>query len=90
MATEAAVMAGASEFEITMEFMKACGMREQELPYNPIVALNENGAVLHYQVQQRRPPAKLHSLLIDAGADAGLLSRIDKAGYRGKSSGREY
>jgi Xaa-Pro dipeptidase len=70
-AAERAFRAGGSEFEIALEFMKACGLREQELPYNPIVALNENGAVLHYQFQQRRAPAKLHSLLIDAGAESG-------------------
>ena len=70
-AAERAFRAGGSEFEIALEFMKACGLREQELPYNPIVALNENGAVLHYQFQQRRAPAKLHSLLIDAGAEFG-------------------
>ena len=51
--------------------MAACGQRERELPYNPIIALNEGGAVLHYQIQQRRKPAKLHSLLIDAGAEFG-------------------
>ena len=70
-AAERAFRAGASEFEIALEFMKACGQREQELPYNPIVALNENAAVLHYQFQQRRAPARLHSLLIDAGAEFG-------------------
>ena len=36
-AAERAFRAGASEFEIALEFMKACGQREQELPYNPIV-----------------------------------------------------
>ena len=78
-AAERAFRAGASEFEITLEFMKACALREQELPYNPIVALNENGAVLHYQFQQRRPPAKLHSFLIDAGAEfAGYASDITR------------
>jgi Xaa-Pro dipeptidase len=71
LAAERAFRAGASEFEIALEFMKACGQREQELPYNPIVALNENGAVLHYQFQQRKAPAKIHSLLIDAGAESG-------------------
>jgi Xaa-Pro dipeptidase len=71
LAAERAFRAGGSEFEIALEFMKACGLREQELPYNPIVALNEHGAVLHYQFQQRRAPAKLHSLLIDAGAEFG-------------------
>jgi Xaa-Pro dipeptidase len=70
-AAERAFRAGASEYEIALEFMKACALREQELPYNPIVALNDAGAVLHYQFQQRRAPAKLHSLLIDAGAEFG-------------------
>lgn len=78
-AAERAFRAGASEFEIALEFMKACGQREQELPYNPIVALNENGAVLHYQFQQRRAPAKIRSLLIDAGAEfAGYASDITR------------
>src|SRR6185436_10261715 len=71
MAAERAFRAGGSEFEIALEFIKACGLREQELPYNPIVALNEGGAVLHYQFQERRAPAKSHSLLIDAGAEFG-------------------
>jgi Xaa-Pro dipeptidase len=70
-AAERAFRGGASEFEIALAFMAACGQRERELPYNPIIALNEGGAVLHYQVQQREKPAKLHSLLIDAGAEFG-------------------
>ena len=70
-AAEKAFRSGASEFEIALEFMRACGQRERELPYNPIIALNEGGAVLHYQIQQRTKPAKLHSLLIDAGAEFG-------------------
>jgi len=70
-AAERAFRAGASEFEIALAFMAACGQRERELPYNPIVALNEGGAVLHYQVQRRDKPASLHSLLIDAGAEFG-------------------
>lgn len=79
LAAEHAFRAGASEFEIALEFMKACGLREQELPYNPIVALNEHGAVLHYQFQERRAPAKPHALLIDAGAEfAGYASDITR------------
>ena len=70
-AAERAFRAGGSEYEIALEFIKASGLREQELPYNPIVALNENGAVLHYQFQQRQPPDRMHSLLIDAGAEFG-------------------
>jgi Xaa-Pro dipeptidase len=63
--------AGASEFEIELAFLSACGQREQELPYNPIIALNEGGAVLHYQVLEKTPPAERHSLLIDAGTEFG-------------------
>lgn len=70
-AAEKAFRAGATEFEIALVFMAATGHRERELPYNPIIALNEGGAVLHYQIQQHTRPAKLHSLLIDAGAEFG-------------------
>jgi Xaa-Pro dipeptidase len=78
-AAEKAFRAGASEFEIGLAFMAACGLRERELPYNPIIALNEGGAVLHYQVQLKQRPAKLHSLLIDAGAEfAGYASDITR------------
>jgi Xaa-Pro dipeptidase len=74
-----AFRAGASEFEIGLAFMSACGLREQELPYNPIIAINENGAVLHYQFQQRHRPPKPLSLLIDAGAEfAGYASDITR------------
>ncbi len=74
-----AFQAGASEFEIELAFLRACGLREQELPYNPIVALNEGGAVLHYQVLDRQSPPQRHSLLIDAGAEfAGYASDITR------------
>jgi Xaa-Pro dipeptidase len=74
-----AFQAGATEFEIELAFLRACGMREHELPYNPIIALNEGGAVLHYQVLERVPPAERHSLLIDAGAEfAGYASDITR------------
>lgn len=70
---------GGSEFDIALAFLRGTGMREQELPYNPIIALNENAAVLHYQVQERAPPAVRHSLLIDAGAEfAGYASDITR------------
>ena len=78
-AAAAAFAAGASEFEIELAFLEGCGLREQELPYNPIVALNANGAVLHYQVLQKRPPSERLSLLIDAGAEfAGYASDITR------------
>jgi Xaa-Pro dipeptidase len=57
-----------SEYGIALAFMAAIATREQELPYNPIVALNEGAAVLHYQVLERTAPPDHRSLLIDAGA----------------------
>lgn len=67
-AAAAAFRAGASEYEIHMSYLRATGHTESQLPYSNIVALNENGAVLHYQHQQRVPPAQRRSFLIDAGA----------------------
>ena len=74
-----AFKSGATEFEIELAFLKACGQREQDLPYNPIIALNESGAVLHYQVLEHVSPAERRSLLIDAGAEfAGYASDITR------------
>ncbi|MEZ5459369.1 MAG: Xaa-Pro dipeptidase [Steroidobacteraceae bacterium] len=79
----AAFQAGASEFEIELAFLGACGLREQELPYNPIIALNEAGSVLHYQVLEKRPPTEVRSLLIDAGSEfAGYASDITRTWSR--------
>lgn len=70
---------GASEFEIELAFLAGCGQREQELPYNPIIALNEGAAVLHYQVLQRSAPSQIRSLLIDAGCEyAGYASDVTR------------
>jgi Xaa-Pro dipeptidase len=78
-AAASAFAAGASEFEIELAFLGACGLREQELPYNPIIALNSSGSVLHYQVLERASPRERHSLLIDAGAEfAGYASDITR------------
>ncbi|MBK7252114.1 MAG: Xaa-Pro dipeptidase [Gammaproteobacteria bacterium] len=74
-----AFRSGGSEFAIELAFLAACGLREQELPYNPIVALNENGAALHYQMLARTPPAGHHSLLIDAGTEfSGLATDVTR------------
>jgi Xaa-Pro dipeptidase len=64
----AAFLDGASEYETHMRYLEACAQREEEMPYNNIVAYNENAAVLHYQHLERRPPHSLRSFLIDAGA----------------------
>lgn len=74
-----AFAAGATEFEIQLAYLAACGLREQELPYNSIIAFNEAASVLHYQMLERRAPAARHSLLIDAGAEyAGYASDITR------------
>ena len=79
LAAARAFESGASELEIELAFLTACGLREQDLPYNPIIALNEAGAVLHYQVLEASAPAERHSLLIDAGAEfAGYASDITR------------
>jgi Xaa-Pro dipeptidase len=64
----AAFSRGASEYEAHMRYLEACSQREEEMPYNNIVAYNEHAAVLHYQHLDRRPPQALRSFLIDAGA----------------------
>lgn len=78
-AAAAAFATGDSEYGIHQAFLQAIGQREQELPYNAIVALNEAGSVLHYQNLRREPPATQHSLLMDAGAQcAGYASDITR------------
>ena len=67
-AAEQAFREGAPEFDIHLRYLAASGHTDTQLPYNNIVALNEHGAVLHYQGRARRTPAQLHSFLIDAGA----------------------
>ena len=64
----AAFRRGASEYEAHMSYLAACMQREEEMPYNNIVAYNENAAVLHYQTLERLSPNPIRSLLIDAGA----------------------
>ncbi len=68
MAALAAFRDGRSEYCAHMRYLEACGQREEEMPYNNIVAYNENAAVLHYQHLERKTPQPLRSFLIDAGA----------------------
>jgi len=78
---------GGSEYDAHMSYLEACGQREEEMPYNNIVAYNENTAVLHYQHLERTPPAPLRSFLIDAGAQyRGYASDITRTYAR--STGR--
>ncbi len=62
-----------------MRYLEACAQREEEMPYNNIVAYNENAAVLHYQHLERSAPWPLRSFLIDAGAQyRGYASDITR------------
>jgi Xaa-Pro dipeptidase len=67
-AAERAFRAGASELAIHRAYLEATGHGDLDLPYGNIVALNEHGAVLHYQYQQAQAPAESRAFLIDAGA----------------------
>jgi Xaa-Pro dipeptidase len=78
-AAYAAFIRGGSEYDAHMSFLEACEQREEEMPYNNIVAYNENTAVLHYQHLERTPPSPLRSFLIDAGAQyRGYASDITR------------
>lgn len=68
-AAREAFRAGASEAAINAAYLAAAGHTDSDLPYNNIVALNENGATLHYQYKSFEAPSRHRSLLIDAGAE---------------------
>jgi Xaa-Pro dipeptidase len=70
LAARAEFQRGGTEATIHAAYMAAAGHTDFDLPYNNIVALNENGATLHYQYKKFDPPGDGHrSLLIDAGAE---------------------
>jgi len=78
-AAEKEFRAGASEYEIHLAYCRAAGAREEELPYNNIIAFGRHAAVLHYQVLDRDRPADVKSFLIDAGAQhAGYACDITR------------
>lgn len=64
-------LSGGSEFDIHLAFLEACRQLEEELPYTPIIALNEKAAILHYQNKRRNLPEAAKVLLIDAGCRVG-------------------
>jgi len=68
MAAEQAFREGLSEYDIHQRYCMAIQLVDAELPYGNIVALNDHGAVLHYQAHEQDAPAESLSFLIDAGA----------------------
>jgi Xaa-Pro dipeptidase len=81
-----AFAAGASEYEIHLEYLAASGLQEAELPYSNIIALNEGAAILHYTELKRSAPGVRRSFLIDAGGQfRGYASDITRT-YAAASS----
>jgi Xaa-Pro dipeptidase len=68
-AAENAFRQGLSEFDINMAYLNAARQGDNQVPYNNIVALNENASILHYMVVESQPPQQHRSFLIDAGAN---------------------
>ena len=66
-AARACFLAGGSEFDIHLAFLEACRQLEEELPYTPIIGLDEKAAILHYQHKRRELDKPARVLLIDAG-----------------------
>ena len=78
-AAEKAFREGATEYEIHLAYCQAAGAREEELPYNNIIAFDRHAAVLHYQVLDRARKPGVKSFLIDAGAQhAGYACNITR------------
>jgi len=67
-AAEEHFRAGDSEFDIHRAYCAATRLTDSELPYDNIIALNHNGATLHYTNLELSAPGVLRSFLIDAGA----------------------
>jgi Xaa-Pro dipeptidase len=79
MAARNAFLGKGSEAQINAAFLAAAGHTDSDVPYNNIVALNENGATLHYQYKDFTVPSEHRSLLIDAGAEVhGYASDITR------------
>jgi len=79
MAAEQAFREGLSEYEIHQRYCMSIQLVDAELPYGNIVALNDHGAVLHYQAHEQTVPAETRAFLIDAGATVhGYASDITR------------
>lgn len=68
LAARDAFLAGASEIDIHNHYLLAMSAPESALPYSSIVALNNHGAVLHYDRYETIAPDQSIAFLIDAGA----------------------
>ena len=69
LAAKDAFFNGRTEFEVHQAYLSSLQVRETALPYNNIVAFNQNASVLHYDDYSTTIPERRLSFLIDAGAD---------------------
>jgi len=78
-AAKEAFLAGKSELEIHLAFLKASQQNAFQEPYPGIVGLDEHAAVLHYEHKSIEQAANSRTLLIDAGANEhGYASDITR------------
>ncbi|QRV22854.1 Xaa-Pro dipeptidase [Marinomonas foliarum] len=78
-AAKEAFLAGMSELEIHLAFLKASQQTATQEPYPGIVGLNEHAAVLHYEHKSIEKMPDSRTLLIDAGANEhGYASDITR------------
>lgn len=76
-----------SELDLHLAFLAATRQDDQETPYKNIVAMGQNGAVLHH-VGYGRDPSRGESLLLDAGATyLGYGSDITRTWARASGTG---
>lgn len=68
-AAKSAFLNGDTEYDIQNAYLRAIGYTTNETPYNNIVALNKNCAILHYMNLEKNAPQVHQSFLIDAGAN---------------------
>ena len=68
-----------SELAIHLAYLQATHHMEAQVPYENIIALNHNAAILHYAEKGIQPPEQAYSLLVDAGASvAGYAADITR------------
>lgn len=82
-AAKDAFLAGMSELDIHLAFLKASQQTAVQEPYPSIVGLNEHAAVLHYEHKSIAQNTASRTLLIDAGANEhGYASDITRTFVR--------
>ena len=84
---ENAFRQGESEMRIHARYLGACKHIDAWLPYENIVALNEHGAVLHYQGREVAAPDTSRSFLIDAGCTVNAYASDITRTYAARQQG---